>query len=141
LLHVIDSSQENYELQMQAVLTVLKELESESKPTFNVFNKIDKLENPSALDAILVDEMSLGISAKNNLQLDALLHKIEDHFSSRNQAMMLLIPFADGDKITLLHEIATIQSTEYTEHGTVLQVTVPREAAAKFEKYKIGENN
>ena len=141
LLHVIDSSQENYELQMQAVLTVLKELESESKPTFNVFNKIDKLENPSALDAILVDEMSLGISAKNNLQLDALLHKIEDHFSSRNQAMMLLIPFADGDKITLLHEIATIQSTEYTEYGTVLQVTVPREAAAKFEKYKIGENN
>ncbi len=141
LLHVIDSSQENYELQMQAVLTVLKELESESKPTFNVFNKIDKLENPAAFDEVLADEMSIGISARNNLQLDVLLHKIEEHFASRNQAMTLLVPFADGDKITLLHEIANVQSTEYTEHGTVLQVTVPREAAAKFEKYKIGENN
>lgn len=141
LLHVIDSSQENYELQMQAVLTVLKELESESKPTFNVFNKIDKLENPAAFDEVLADEMSIGISARNNLQLDVLLHKIEEHFASRNQAMTLLVPFADGDKITLLHEIANVQSTEYTEHGTVLQVTVPREAVAKFEKYKIGENN
>jgi len=141
LLHVIDLSQENWQQQHDAVLNVLKELDADQKPTFDIFNKIDKCLEESK--TVLGADKAIGISAKSKLHLDELLKKIEVHFSSRNQEMTLLIPYADGDKITELHDMATIRSTEYREDGTLLTVSVPHERTARFEKYifTLGENN
>ncbi len=141
LLHVVDSSQENYQLQMTAVVDVLKDLKADTKPTFNVFNKIDKVEDASFFGKLETEENSIGISAKNNLNLDTLLQKIAMYFSSQNQRVQLLIPFNEGEKITQLHEAATIETTEYTEHGTLLTVTLPLEKVGQFEKYKLGDND
>lgn len=52
LLHVIDSADPNWEFHIKVVMEVLKELDVD-KPMLYVFNKIDLLESPSALEPAL----------------------------------------------------------------------------------------
>ncbi|MFQ5881285.1 MAG: GTPase HflX [Candidatus Methylomirabilales bacterium] len=49
LLHVIDISHPKWQGQVQAVATVLEELEVAAKPHINVYNKVDKLPHPEAV--------------------------------------------------------------------------------------------
>ena len=44
ILHVIDATNSNYELQKSTTEKVLKELGADTKPTILVYNKIDRLE-------------------------------------------------------------------------------------------------
>ena len=53
LLHVIDASHINYEEQMQAVISVLKELKIVDKPTVLVFNKVDKIDEEITINKLL----------------------------------------------------------------------------------------
>jgi len=139
LLHVIDSSQINYKQQMDSVVTVLRELKTADKPTLNVFNKIDNLTDEDTLKSMLTTPDSIGISAKKNIHLDLLKTKIEEYFAVKNVDLELLIPYAEGSAITLLHEIAMVQSTEYNEIGTLIKASVPREEINKFKKYMLEE--
>ena len=139
LLHVIDSSQINYKQQMDSVVTVLRELKTADKPTLNVFNKIDNLTDEDTLKTMLTTPDSIGISAKKNIHLDLLKTKIEEYFAGKNVDLELLIPYAEGSAITLLHEIAMVQSTEYNEIGTLIKASVPREEINKFKKYMLEE--
>jgi len=136
LLHVIDGSNENYELQIKAVVSVLNELKSDDKPTIYVFNKSDRLEPENVAEKMLCNREGLVISAKNKINLDELLQKVEDFFASQQEEMNLLIPFSDGSIIAELHEAATIKATTYTEHGTALTVLVPAASVSRFIKYK-----
>lgn len=140
LLHIVDCSHSNYELQISSVVSVLKELQSEEKPTINVFNKIDRLENENLLNTILHAPNSIGISAKKNLGLEKLRQKIETFFVSKNVAAALLIPYDDSSVVSLLHDVATVISTEYKEVGTLVKALIPVQELNKFNKYILEES-
>ena len=140
LLHVIDSSQKNYQLQMQAVDAVLTDLKAKEKPTLYIFNKIDKVREEGFAIPEEIRAASIAVSAKAGDGIAVLLEKIAVHFSRQKEKCTVLIPYDQGEQVTRLHELATIESIEYDEKGTVLTVYLPQEAIAMFERYKIGEN-
>ena len=140
LLHVIDSSQKNYQLQMQAVDAVLTDLKAKEKPTLYIFNKIDKVREEGFAIPEEIRAASIAVSAKAGDGIAVLLEKIAGHFSGQKEKCTVLIPYDQGEQVTRLHELATIESIEYDEKGTVLTVYLPQEAIAMFERYKIGEN-
>ena len=77
LIHVIDSSSQYTEHQIEAVYKTLEEMEISDKPILNVFNKTDK----SAGQEIRLMEKyqpSISISALNKEGLDKLAGKIEE---------------------------------------------------------------
>ena len=140
LLHVVDSSQKNYQLQMQAVDAVLTDLKAKEKPTLYIFNKIDKVREEGFAIPEEIRAASIAVSAKAGDGIAVLLEKIAGHFSGQKEKCTVLIPYDQGEQVTRLHELATIESIEYDEKGTVLTVYLPQEAIAMFERYKIGEN-
>lgn len=74
LLHVVDSSNENFENQMDVVYDTLNKLGAINIPVITVFNKIDIVERP-----ILKDERAVHIvkiSAKKEQNIDELINKI-----------------------------------------------------------------
>ena len=121
------------------MLEVLKELKADDKPMFYVFNKADKLPADTDREAILKGREGLFISAKSQENLQDLLAKVAAFFAGSKVRMKVLIPFAEGGLVTKLHKVADVQSVDYNEQGTVMEILLPASDAAVFEKYKLGE--
>lgn len=82
LLHVVDASAPDIDVQMKAVLDILEELELDKIPQVLIFNKCDRLP-PAQAEALCRRYHAIGICA-----LDAsTLHPLIDHLSSRVHAM------------------------------------------------------
>lgn len=139
LLHVVDISHINCKQQMEVVISVLKELKSDDKPTINLFNKIDKIEQGNELETFLQLPESLGISAKQSIGLDLLFKMIEDFIALKNIEVELLIPYEDSGVVSNIHDVANIKFTEYRDNGTFIKASIPAEEINKYTKFIVGE--
>ncbi|SCY18273.1 GTPase HflX [Alkaliphilus peptidifermentans] len=132
LLHVIDASNEDYHLQKETTLSVLKELHVDSKKIINVYNKVDKIEDVSLVPK---EEGSIAISALNNLNLDELLKLIEVEVGVKTNELELLIPYSKGSVASNIHEIASVVESEYKEEGIYLKVKIPSTEVEKYREF------
>jgi GTP-binding protein HflX len=79
LLHVVDASNRNMEEQIEAVGTVLKELDVPLLPLIYVYNKIDRLEDYDPLRKSFLNKSdSAAISALKGIGIGDLLEKIAE---------------------------------------------------------------
>jgi len=133
LLHVIDASNENYELQIKVTNDVLKELGVDKKPTLYVFNKIDKKEN------IVIPRFreSITISALLGYGLEDLITKIKGKIFKDIRKVRMLIPYNKGEIYSLLCNKANILETEYVNEGTLITVEIGMIEANKYKEYII----
>lgn len=140
LLHVVDASNENYELQISAVMEVLREIHAQDKPSVFIFNKLDKLPETDRNNEYLTARMLQGregvvISAKDEAGLQKLREKIRSFFNRGQVQLNLCIPYDKGSLVTELHNIGKVDSIDYDESGTVLTVKIPLSVADAFQKY------
>ncbi len=127
LIHVIDASHPDPLTCYETTRQVLHELNITDTPTINVINKIDAVENQFIYQRMRHElEDVVEISVREHLGYEKLLSRIEAEVFSRSVEMNLLLPYGEGKLLSLLHENAQILSTEYTENGVALHVTVPR---------------
>ena len=90
LLHVIDSSNKNFEKQIEIVDNLLEDLNLEKNNMIYVFNKIDKFTKEELEEfnrrieyLVSVDEEAIvNISAIQNMNIDILIDKIQNHTKS-----------------------------------------------------------
>ncbi len=137
LLHVVDCSNESAELQIGSVTEVLRELGAVEKPTLFVFNKCDNLDNEHLRSKLSRDREGVFVSARDGVNLDALLDRISESVRQDKLFMRLQIPFTDGAAAALLHEVAVIQKTEYNEQGTLMEVLLPVREIDRFKVYEV----
>lgn len=142
LIHVVDASDVNYELQIQAVVEVLKEIGAENKPAIFVFNKADKLPVLQFSDNHVEKRMLQGregvvISAKNPAGLEILREKIKSFFAQSNITLKLCIPYDQGHLVTRLHDVAKVEAIDYNDKGTVMELTMSVSDAEPYLKYEI----
>jgi GTPase len=93
LVHVVDMSHPQYEDQIAAVNSTLKELEVADKPTLMVFNKLD-LYREKYLDALLDDETKTEIEAE-------LLDNVRNKYNSE----CVFVSAVDKENVEELKEI------------------------------------
>ena len=142
LIHVVDASDVNYELQIQAVVEVLKEIGAENKPAIFVFNKADKLPVLQFPDNHVEKRMLQGregvvISAKNPAGLEILREKIKSFFAQSNITLKLCIPYDKGHLVTRLHDVAKVEAIDYNDKGTIMELTMSVSDAEPYLKYEI----
>lgn len=77
LLHVIDSSRQGYERQINAVYEVLEELHCIAKPLISVFNKADQLEKKLSKKTLAKYKPAVVVSALKQEGLKELLTTID----------------------------------------------------------------
>lgn len=144
LIHVVDASDSNYELEIKAVMEVLRQIGAAEKPALFVFNKIDKLpeedqENPYLEARMLQGRDGVVISAKRPEGLQALRGKVKAFFAQGRVQLRLCIPYDKGSILTKLHAIGVVETTDYTERGTVVDVTLAAFDAEQFTAYVVHE--
>lgn len=139
LLHVIDTSNENAIVQIQAVEKVLGELGAGDKPVILVLNKIDK----ASKDEInyIKDKYRnlcmLEISAKDNVNLDTLLESICNNLPNNLKKVEYIIPYSNQSEVAYLHRNSKIDEEKFLEQGTKIVAEVDDITYNKYLKYKV----
>lgn len=125
LLHVIDSADPNWRENIDAVETVLEEIDAHGIPVIRVFNKIDLLEETEAR----VDRgeqglpESIWLSAQSGEGCDALIEALTDKLLADAVVGRYRIPAhlgrLSGSLRASLHRLNAIQDESYDESGNM----------------------
>ena len=138
LLHVVDVSHPQYQEQSHAVFQVLHELNVDIKQLITIFNKVDKIEDPNSVSALLKTENSVMISALHGHGIEGLLLLIENTIKQKTIEMHLLIPYNESNVIAKLYDISNVHSTEYREDGIYVSISLSPDQTNYFNRYAIG---
>jgi GTP-binding protein HflX len=119
LVHVVDASASAPEEQMDAVRTVLGEIEASGVPELVAFNKTD-IAPDEASRLVATHAGSVALSAKTGQGTVELLAAIGDALRSSDRTVDLAVPYDRGDVLAALHRAGEI--VEQRDVGEVLEV-------------------
>lgn len=140
LLHVVDASHPERELQMRAVLDVLGDLEVLEKPIITIFNKGDLIDESEA--AYLGERYtpSVVVSGLSGEGLPNLLEAIRRETEQNFQEIRVLLPYSEGGWVEKLHSTAEVLSEEYENEGISLKVKVDPVMAGQLQRFVCAED-
>lgn len=111
LVHVIDSSNPEYEKQAEVVRALIEELGASGTPCVDVYNKADICPSPE----LLPSARSVVISAKTGEGTDKLLEKIVSELGVGKKHVRLRIPYSDANVVDVLHTQAEVINCDYLD--------------------------
>ena len=123
LLHVIDVSNPEWQLQAQVVESLIAELGAGELPRIDVFNKYDRL---PAGEIMPHGEDICAISAKTGEGVEQLLELIGRKLNRGVRRVVLRIPYDKGGLVDTLYREARVEKVEYGETIAVTAVCGPR---------------
>ncbi|MCE9624635.1 MAG: GTPase HflX [Deltaproteobacteria bacterium] len=128
ILHVIDSSYPTWRQQKEVVESVLEELGLHTKPTIEVYNKID------LLGASAANGHGVRISARSGQGVDELLRQIEHRLHSDFRTFKVKVPYARGDCLEWLYRVGEVQGRIDNEDGVWMQVALSPDDVGRLRK-------
>lgn len=135
IVHVLDASNEDLEIQMETTHQILDDLEVLDKKILTVFNKIDKINEADLVISDLGFENRIFISALNDEDCQSLKLKIEELLQEDYIHQNLFIPF---DQYAYYDTISTnfvIVEEEHTDKGTLIKVHMNQSDAARYKDF------
>lgn len=136
IVHVVDATNDSFEIQESTTKNVLKELDANDKPTIMAYNKIDRLD----LDIYPKNqENTVYISAKQGINMDKLIDMIQNALMENTYKVNLLLPYDKGDVFNKLKNKYNIEKFEYVENGIELTVDLDEEDYNMYKSYIINE--
>ena len=138
ILHVVDAAHPDPEGQIQAVRTVLNDIDARNIPEIIVLNKAD-VADPFVVERLRQREPNhVIVSARTGDGIEELLQKISAAIPRPSVQLELMIPYDRGDVVNKLHGAeAEILAIEHTENGTRMMVKVREGMAAEVEQFSI----
>lgn len=130
LLHVIDTSNPDWEEQASVVDALLFQLGAQSKPCIRVYNKCDAFlgDLPRSRDSVC-------ISAKTGEGIDELLNKIAETLREGKYHLLLHIPYQKAGLVDLLHREAAVLNITYGDSTIDVETIVKPELFGSVREY------
>ena len=114
LIHLVDASHPRVVEMLQTSTALLNELGAAPTSTLYVFNKCDKLKDPSILNALLSTYYpSIAISVTNDGSMDKLFNAMSEMLKPFRKKKTYHIPYSRMDIVSLLHKHGKVLSIEY----------------------------
>lgn len=133
LLHVVDASNKDLDIQIETTLDILKDLEVLDKPIITVFNKIDKVGNSNIFYSNNLIGDKVFISAKEGTNLSKLMKMIEEGIPYEYKYVLLKIPYDQQSTLSYFMDNYEIENLRYEEDGTYINLYIN---PIDLEKYK-----
>jgi len=135
LLHVVDASSKNLNMQIKTTIDILRDLEVLDKPIITVFNKMDKADFKELLyDTSYVDK-KVFLSAKHSTNLDELLNMIQENLPIKYRLVTMVIPYTCQSLLSNILDKYYVDSIEYKEHSVYLNLTMSIEDCERYSEY------
>lgn len=134
ILHVVDCSNPQMDMQMHVVKETLGDLGITDKVVVTVFNKWDRLEeNPEAAHMLPRDfsaDYQVRISARTGEGLSELEEVLGSIIRSRRVYLERVYPYSQAGKIQTIRSYGQLLEEEYTLEGIRVKAYVPAELFA-----------
>ncbi len=126
LLHLVDISNPQAELQAEATMHVLKELKADNRPIITVLNKIDALQDPGVLHRFrLKYPKTVPISALTGEGFDRLMDQMIVEIGSLRKTYRLRIPQSHYALVSELMREGKVIQCDYEDNDILLHVEIP----------------
>jgi GTPase len=136
LIHVIDASQPEVMEFYTTTMRVLTDLGADTNQMLVVFNKIDKLSDPSALFALRRHfPEAVSISAKTGEGMPELIERISEFVARGTMTISLRVPEARADLLARLHREGSVRDLQYEEGFTRVTATIPTRSLEIFAPF------
>ena len=126
ILHVVDATNPDFEMQMYVVYETLDKLGVKDKPVLTLFNKCDRLETATDIKDLNA-EKNIFVSAKTGSGLDEILVSIEQILRDRKVLLERVFPYNEAGKIQIIRKKGELLTEEYQENGILVRAYVPKE--------------
>lgn len=133
LLHVVDITNEDLDIQMNTTMKIIKDLQATDKPIITVFNKTDKIDYKDI--NYNIEGPKVYISAKKDIGIDKLMKEIEENLPQKFYDVKLLIPYSEGDISSKVFSESKVEEYEYTEDGTKIKAVLNHIEYNRLKKY------
>jgi GTP-binding protein HflX len=138
LVHVVDVSHPQWEEHIAATEAVIRELDAAGKHTLIVFNKIDRLPNPEAVEAALARyPHSVAVSVKTGENLEDFVDELQNQLSAWRLRQKFRIPQSDSAALAELHRAGHVIDIAYEGDDALLTAHIPPALEAKFARYAV----
>ncbi|MEG0215414.1 MAG: GTPase HflX, partial [Hungatella sp.] len=124
ILHVVDASNPQMDMQMHIVYETLKQLEVTDKTMVTIFNKSD-LQTEAVLQKDSMADYQLSMSAKTGEGSEQLKETLEAILRNRKVYLEKLYSYSEAGKIQLIRKYGELLSEEYGETGITVKAYVP----------------
>ncbi|NLJ78913.1 MAG: GTPase HflX [Tissierellia bacterium] len=138
LLHVVDASNEDLDIQIKTTDGILEELGVLNKPIITVFNKMDRVDMSNLVFESRYVDKRIFISSKMMTNLDKLLYMIQENLPQKYRDVKLLIPYDEHDLTSYFLENYDMDHMEYKENGTELGFNINQMDYERYSRYIIG---
>jgi GTP-binding protein HflX len=136
LIHVVDVSHPNYELQMKSTLEVLTEIGAEGKPIITAFNKADLVADQYELRRLVANTPnSVYLSATRRDGLQQLLTTVSHVVESLLMPIEAYLPYGRGDLLTQCYERGKVEDVEYREDCIRVRARVTQDLAGRLSQF------
>ncbi|NNN18625.1 MAG: GTPase HflX [Acidimicrobiaceae bacterium] len=140
LCHVVDASGTDIEGRIQAVHTVLGEIDAGKVDEILVFNKIDLIDESDLAALKMKYPDSVYVSALERRGLDDILENIASGLRAMAGVVELLVPYDRGDVVAKLHREGEVIFQRESEDGFRLKARLEGASLALFREYQVSPN-
>ncbi|MGH2829066.1 MAG: GTPase HflX [Actinomycetota bacterium] len=137
IVHVVDGSAAEPELQHAAVLEVLDEIGAAEVPQLLVVNKVDALDEVGLARLRRIWPNAVFASALRGAGMERLLEAIAEHLPHPEVDVDLLVPYDRGDVAAALHAAGAVRSEEFVEGGTKIRARLREDQIGRLEGYVV----
>jgi GTP-binding protein HflX len=134
LVHVVDASAAEPEMQIDAVTMVLDEIGGAHVPQLLAFNKAD-LAPAAAARLVARHPGSVAVSATTGAGLDDLLQAIADRLRAMTSIVELVVPYDRGDVLAAVHREGEVLSESPGEGAMRLRVRFDDAGRSQFREF------
>lgn len=126
ILHVVDCSNPQMDMQMHIVYETLRQLKVTDKIIVTVFNKIDRLEQDVVLKDLSAD-YQVKLSARTGQGMQLLLETLETVLRNERIYLEKIYSYEEAGRIQSIRKYGQLLKEEYTENGILVKAYVPAE--------------
>jgi GTPase len=136
LIHIVDASSPEAELQIDAVRSVLRPLGAGQLPELLVANKLD-IADPETLVALKAMG-AVTVSAATGEGVDDLLERLAERLRALSAVVELSVPFERGDVLAALHREGEVLVEVHDDRATRVRARLPKGGVDRFRQFLPG---
>ncbi len=133
LLHVVDASNKDLDIQIKTTLNILKDLEVLDKPIITVFNKMDKVDITNLIYENRYIDDKIFISAKEGTNSSELIELVQEKLPYEYKRVMMKISYDKQYILNYFMDNYEVENLDHKEDGTYISLTIN---SLDYNKYK-----
>lgn len=137
LLHVVDASNKDLDIQIKTTIEILKDLDVLDKPIITVFNKMDKIDIESLIYDSMYIEDKIFISAMDDNHIDELVNLIEKRLPQKYRRVSMRIPYDRQSILDYIMSNYDVENIIYKEDGTYVDLEINSLDFHRYEEFII----